>query len=341
MIRLLKTIDAHAGGQPLRLVVDGVPRPRGRSLLEQRQWMATHADSARRALALPPRGHEDLLVAMLTDPVSPHAHAGILFMDGGGYPSMSGHAIVAASTIAVERSLLFSRDLDDTAPRLVFETPAGIVRAEARLATHDGGRRVDRVRMTNVPAFVHAASTVVKLGARHLRVDVAFGGAFFAIVDSESTGIALVHGRVPELRRLGVEICAALDATASPQHPAEPALGGIAGVVFTGPPRDPEGHLRNVTVSRAGGVDLSAGGAGTSAVLAVLDAMGVLPDGQPFVHEGLSGSLLRGRVAGRTEVGGVPAVVTDIEGSAWVTGEHTFLLDDDDPFRDGIDLPNQ
>ena len=106
--------------------------------------------------------------------------------------------------------------------------------------------------MTNVPAFVYAASEAVKIGTRQLRVDVAFGGAFYAIVDTEATGIPLTAARLPDLRRMGVEICASLAATVVPEHPADSNLAGISGVIFTGPPQDPEAHLRNVTVDSSG-----------------------------------------------------------------------------------------
>lgn len=251
---------------------------------------------------------------------------------------MSGHAIIAATTIALERALLFSRDIDETQAPVIFDTPAGLVRARARLISQGDVRRVDAVAMTNVPAFVHAASEAVKIGARQLRVDVAFGGAFFAIVDTEATGIPLIAARLPDLRRMAVEICASLAATVVPEHPADPNLAGVSGVIFTGPPQDPEAHLRNVMVDSAGAVDVSPSATGTSAVMAVLDAMGLLPEGQPFVHEGLSGALLRGRMVGRSRVGDTAALVTEIEGSAWITGEHTFLLDEDDPYREGLSL---
>ena len=336
MIPLIKTIDAHVGGQALRLVVEGFPRPQGKTLPQRREWLRERADAVRRAVVLPPRGHPDMTAAMLIEAASPDAHAGILFMDAAGYPSMSGHGIIAATTIAVERSLFFSRESDHAGARLVFDTPAGTVRAEARLATHGDARRVDAVAMTTVPSFVHAASHPVKVGARELRVDLAFGGAFHAIVDTEATGIPLLATRLSDLRRLGADICAAINASVLPEHPRDAALSGVDGVIFTGPSQDPEAHLRTVTVSRAGSVDLSAGGTGTSAVMAVLDAMGLLPDGQPFVHEGLSGALLRGRVVSRSQIGDVQALIAEVEGSAWVTGEHTFFLDEDDPFREGI-----
>ena len=335
MIRVLKTIDAHVGGQPLRLVVDGIPRPHGRTSTQQREWCLTHADAFRRAIVLAPRGHTDMTAALLTEPSSVHANTGIVFMDAAGYPSMSGHGIIAAATIALERRLTLTRAPASDDERLVFDTPAGTVQARARIETRAGLRSVDSVAVTNVPAFVHAAAVSVSVGRRELRVDVAFGGAFYAIVDSEATGVPLDSTRLPDLRRLGAEITASLNVAQPPVHPFDASIAGVAGVIFTGPASDPEAHLRNVTVRGAGSVDRSPGGTGTSAVMAVLDAMGLLPDGQPFVHESLSGALFRGRPLHRTVVNDVPALVTEVEGSAWITGEHTFFLDDDDPFRDG------
>lgn len=335
MIRVIRTIDAHVGGQPLRLVLDGVPRPHGKSPAHQRDWCVTHVDAYRRALVNAPRGHADMTAALITDPTSLQANSGLVFMDAGGYPTMSGHAVIAVTTIAFERRLALAHPPGNGEERLVFDTPAGSVQARARLEVHGDVRSVDSVAVTNVPAFVHAAAVGVIVGRRDLRVDVAFGGAFYAIVDSEATGVPLDATRVPDLRRLGAEISASLNATQRPVHPADAAISGVAGVIFTGPASDPEAHLRNVTVRASGSIDRSPGGTGTSAVMAVLDAMGLLPDGQPFVHESLSGALFRGRPLHRTIVADYPALVTEIEGSAWITGEHTFFLDDDDPFREG------
>jgi len=313
-----------------------MPTPEGGPLLRQRERLTRRADPFRRALLNPPRGHADLTAAMLTHAHSAGAHAGLLFLDASGYPLMSGHGVIAAATIAVERGLLFSAEHGAVAAPLVFDTPAGSVQALARLETHNGAVRVDTVAVTGVPAFVLAAGQPVKARGRELRVDVAFAGAFYAVVDTEATGVPLGAAGLPELRRLGIEICQSLEASARPAHPVESALGGLAGVIFTGAASDPEAHLRNVTVSAGGAVDLSPGGTGTAAVIAVLDAMGLLGDGQPFVHEGLTGAVLRGRVVRRTQVGELPAVVTEVEGAAWITGESTFLLDDDDPFRTGV-----
>jgi proline racemase len=334
MIQLYRSIDAHAGGQPLRLLVEGVPRPSGKTLLQKREWMRRH-DAIRRAVVLEPRGHADMVAALLTEPVSPEAHAGLLFMDAGGYPLMSGHGVIAAATIVVERELFFSRNAAGAELPIVFDTPAGTVHARARLVPRGGARRVDSVAFTNVPSFVHVPSHPVRLGARELRVDLAFGGAFYAIADTEAIGIPLRADRVPDLRRLGAEMTAALNAAGIPDHPLEPALAGVAGVVFTGPPEDPEAHLRSVIVTGSA-VDRSPGGAATAAVMAVLDAMGLLPGDQTFVHESLTGAIFRGRAVRRTQVGDVPALLPEIEGTAWITGDHAFLVDEDDPCRDGF-----
>jgi trans-L-3-hydroxyproline dehydratase len=344
---VIRTVDAHAGGHPLRLIVDGMPSPAGRTILEKREWLRRHADHLRRAVVLEPRGHEDMVAALLTEPGSPDAHAGIVFMDAQGYPAMSGHGVIAVATLAVERSLFFSRDDSDSEARLVFDTPAGTVHARVRLQARGAperrnpgagpARRVDDVAFMNVPSFVHTAAHPVRVGTRALRVDVAFGGLFYAIVDTEAVGIPLTPARVPDLRRLGVEIRESIADSYEVAHPAGRALGGVEGVVFTGPPQDPEAHLQNVAVvGRA--VRRSPSGTATSALMAVLDAMGLLGDSQTFVHESLTGALFRGRIVRRTEVGDRPAIVPEVSGTAWITGEHTFLLDDDDPFREGFVL---
>jgi proline racemase len=365
MVHVIKTIDAHAAGEPLRLIVDGLPRPVGRTMLEKREWMRQHADHLRRAVMLEPRGHADMYGAMLTEPVSTGSQAGVLFMHNEGYSTMCGHGVIAVTTIAIERGLFAARERTDGelqpemstgrsehepgsptgvsqpvgVEELAFDSPAGTIHARARVLRQGDRRHVDAVTFTNVPSFVYAAGRTVKLGTRELRVDIAFGGAFYAIADSEAIGIPLEPRRVPELRRIATDIKNALQGSSSTiQHPLEPALRGLYGVIFTGPPHDFEAHLRNLTVFADAEVDRSPCGTGTAAVMAVLDAMGLLPEGSPFVHESVIGTLFRGRVLHRTQVGELPAIVAEIQGSAWITGEHTFVIDDEDPLREGFKL---
>jgi trans-L-3-hydroxyproline dehydratase len=372
MLRI-KTIDAHAAGEPLRLIVDGFPSPRGKTMLEKREWLRRHADHLRRALMLEPRGHADMYGAILTEPVQPGSHAGVLFMHNEGYSTMCGHGIIAVTTIALERRLIMPGG--DDGDSVVYDAPAGVVRARARRETEveragragQGGRageageagqageagagatrearaaapaaeetRVESVSFVNVPSFVLHAGLSVKLASRTVRADVAFGGAFYAIVDSEAVGLPIDAAHLPELRRVGMEIKQTVESIHEIAHPLERGLRGIYGTIFTGPPTDEGADLRNVTIFADAEVDRSPCGTGTAAVMAVVDAMGLLASGKPFVHESLIGTKFIGRVSSRTAVGELEAIVPEIEGSAWITGEHTFLIDDADPLRNGF-----
>ena len=321
----------------MRLIIEGLAAPGGRSLASRRDRLARQSDHLRRALLRPPRGDAGLTAVLLSEPVTPGAHAALLFMDGDGYPLLQGEAVIAAATIALERGLIFTGD-QDAETRLVFDTLAGTIAATARVEQRGDGVRVDAVTVTNVPAFVLAAAQPVNVGARELRVDIAYSGVFHAIIDTDAIGIPLDGARVPDLRRLGIDLLRALNAAGRIEHPVDASQSGVRALTITSAPRDPEAHLRNVTISTGGAIDPSAGVTGTSAAMAILDAMGLLPEDQPFIHEGMTGTLLRGRVARRTQVADRPAIVTEITGTAWITGEHTFLLDDDDPLREGYTL---
>ena len=334
MNHVIRTIDAHVGGRPVRLIVEGVAPGGGRSLAARTERLGRHADHARRALLRPPRGHDGLIAVVLSEPLSPGAHAAVISMDADGYPSMNGEALIAAATIAIERGLIVTSQAG-AEMRLTFDTLAGTVTANLRIEQRGTAVRVDSVALSNVPAFVYAAAHPVRATSRELRVDIAFGGVFHAIADTEALGIPLDTSRLPDVRRLAIDVLKALNSSGGIQHPADGLIMPVAALTITAAPRDPEAHLRNVTISAGGALDPSAGVTGTSAAMAVLDAMGLLPEDQPFIHEGLTGSLLRGRLVRRTQVGGIPAVITEITGSAWITGEHTFVLDEDDPFREG------
>jgi proline racemase len=338
MIHKIRTIDAHAAGEPLRLIVEGFPRVEGATMLEKREWVLEHHDRLRRALMLEPRGHSDMYGALLTEPERPDSDAGVLFMHNEGYSTMCGHGIIAVVTIALERALLTRRSGHH---EIVLDSPAGAVRARPVVNDQSdasaGALRVERVAFTNVPSFVLAAGVPVKLGARELRVDVAFGGAFYAIADVEAAGLAIDPRRLPELRRAGMAIREAVEATLKVVHPLDSGLRGLYGTIFTGPTTG-GADLRNVTVFADAEVDRSPCGTGTSAVMAVLAAMGLLAPGAVFTHESIVSTIFRGRILHDTVVGDLPAIVPEIEGSAWITGEHTFLVDDRDPLRGGFRL---
>jgi proline racemase len=270
--------------------------------------------------------------------VTPGADAGVLFMHNEGYSTMCGHGVVAVTTMAIERGLIHPRE----PRRIVYDSPAGPVHARAHVTERDvDGRRVtrvDRVAFDNVPSFVFAPGLPIRAANRELRVDVAFGGAFYAIVDAEAAGLPITPARLPELRRVGMEIKHAVEAALTVVHPLDRGLNGIYGTIFTGPPARGDADLRNVTIFAEAEVDRSPCGTGTCAVMAVIDAMGLMPPDRPFGHESLIGTLFTGRITGRTRVGDYDAIEPELEGSAWITGEHVFLVDDEDPLKDGFRL---
>jgi trans-L-3-hydroxyproline dehydratase len=320
----IETIDAHTAGEPLRLIVGGFPAVEGRTILEQREYVREHHDHLRRALMLEPRGHADMYGAILTPPEHAGSHAG-----------------------ALERGLIIAPRAADGTVRITLDAPAGPIEATAVLR----GDTVTSVRFRNVPSFVLHPGVIVRVNNRDVRADVAFGGAFYAIVDSEAVGIPVVPQRLADLRRVGMEIKHTVEAAVKVVHPLEPQLEGIYGTIFTGPSSDERADLRNVTIFADAEVDRSPCGTGTAAVMAVLHAMGMLtePD-QVFRHESIVGSIFRGRVLGVTSLStpsfatansqteSIEAIIPEIEGSAHVTGEHTFIVEDSDPFKDGFRL---
>ena len=335
MIHRIRSIDAHAAGEPLRLVVEGLPSPEGKTMLAKRAWAQRHLDHLRRSIMLEPRGHADMYGALLTEPVTPGAHAGVLFMHNEGWSTMCGHGVIAVTTIALERELMWTGG-----STLVLDAPAGPVQATATMdASGDGERRVTNVAFRNVPSFVYEAALPVTLpGGRTLLVDIAFGGAFYAIVDAEAAGLAVDAAKLPELRRLGTEVKLEVERLRQVVHPLDAGLKGIYGTIFTAPPRHADAHLRNVTIFAEAEVDRSPCGTGTAAVMAVLSEMGVLGEDAPFVHESIVGTTFTGRIVGRQQIADKPAIVPEISGSAWITGEHTFLIDGEDPLKAGFRL---
>jgi proline racemase len=355
MIHRIRTIDAHAAGEPLRLVIDGLPAPEGRTMLEKRAWAIKRLDHLRKSLMLEPRGHTDMYGALLTEPSSRDAQAGVLFMHNEGWSTMCGHGIIAVTTIAIERGLIWlaspepgggggsnaghaSEGAKPTSLEIHYDTPAGPVQARAHLSHYGDAVRVESVAFRNVASFVFEPSLMVSIGARKIPVDVAFGGAFYAIVDSEAAGVPIDSAHLPELRKLGMTIAREVEKLRRIVHPIDAGLEGIYGTIFTAPAQLADAHLRNVTVFADAEVDRSPCGTGTAAVMAVLNDMGLLLDDVPFVHESIVGTTFKGRVVDRVKVGEKPAIVPEIEGSAWITGEHTFLIDGDDPLKAGFRL---
>lgn len=328
----LQTIDAHAAGAPLRLVVGGLPTLGGRTLEDKRRWLERRCDPLRRALVGEPRGHADMTAALLTEAAAPGVAAGVIFMHAGGFGGFCGHGIISVTTIALERGLV---TLPAGADALTFETLAGPVRVRATRSDGQGGR-VALVAYRAAPAWVAAAGVPVTVQGRAARADVAWASGYYAIADAELLGLPLGPEALPELRRAGLQALREIDAQRVVPPAADGAAPSLEGVVFT-TASDREGaDLRGVTIYADGSVDRSPSGSGTTAALAVLDAMGLAPADRPLVHESAWGTRFAARVTERVRDGGREAIVAEVEGSAWITGEHSFVLDESDPLRAGF-----
>jgi proline racemase len=325
------TLECHTGGEPLRIVTGGVPRIPGDTILAKRRWVREHLDHVRRALVLEPRGHGDMYGAYLTEPVTPEADLGVVFMHNEGYSDMCGHGVIAVATVAVAQGLV-PRSAPET--RVGIDTPAGFV--EAFVAWD--GRRVGEARFTNVASFLHTRDLQVTTPTfGRVSVDVAFGGAFYAYLDAADVGLEVVPEQLPALIQAGTEVKQAVMSALEVVHPLEPELRGIYGTILSGPPRS-TGTQRNVCVFADRQVDRSPTGTGTAGRVAQLVARGRLALDERIVNESIVGSTFGGVALREAAVGPYQGVVPEVSGRAAITGFHTFVVDPNDELRGGFVL---
>ena len=326
----ISVIESHTGGEPFRVVMSGVPPIPGATMVAKRDYARSHLDQIRRVLMLEPRGHADMYGCFLTDPVSPGANFGVLFMHNEGFSTMCGHGIIAIATVAIEAGLV---DAAEPTTQLAIDTPAGLVQAAVSVS----GGRVEAVRFTNVPAFVLKLDQSVSIpGLGPVGYDLAFGGAFYAYVDAAPLGLDLVPGRAADLIQAGRAIKHAVMAAGPIDHPFEPALGFLYGTIFVGPPRNEGGHSRHVCVFADGEVDRSPTGTGVSGRLAILAAKGQLGVGTRIRIESILGTEFGCRILEHTTFGPHAAVVPEVEGRAFLVGRSELWADPRDPLHDGF-----
>jgi proline racemase len=308
----VETVDYHTGGEPFRIVTGGVPGLAGRTILDKRRHAREDLDDVRKLLVHEPRGHADMYGCFVTEPEDDGADLGVVFFHNEGYSTACGHGTIALVTWALETGRIEAQEPET---RVVVDVPSGRLETRARV---EGGD-VKSVRFRNVPAFVQSPG-------------VSFGGAFYASVEER-----VEPQELPRLIELGRRVKRELEAEREIVHPLEPELNGVYGVVFwqhedDGPPL----VQRNVTVFADGEVDRSPCGSGTSARLALLHAEGRLGVGDELLHRSIVGSEFRARIVEETEVAGIPAVVTEVEGSAHLTGRHEFVLEPGDELGTGF-----
>jgi proline racemase len=330
---IITTLDAHAAGEPLRIITGGLPEVKGATILERRRYMLEHLDYIRRALMWEPRGHNNMYGCVVTEPITPEADLGVLFMHNEGYSTMCGHGIIALVTALLETGA-FSAKGRHTPVNL--DTPAGLVRATAHL---DNYSHVEQVSFLNVPSFLYARDIeLIVPNYGKVMVDVAFGGAFYAFLPAKQIGLKVTPENTTQLVTVAEAIKVAVNAAISIKHPIEPDLSFVYGTILTDVPENPAHHSRNVCIFADAEVDRSPTGTGVSARLALHHARGEITDGQQITVESILGSAstFRGRVVGRAKVGPYDAIVPEVSGTAFIVGRHEFIIDPRDELGRGF-----
>jgi proline racemase len=340
--KMVTAVDAHACGEPGRVIVGGVLDVPGRTMFEKMKHLENHADDLRRRMLREPRGYPASHCNLILPPTDARAAAGFVIMEQVEYPPMSGTNTICVATVLIETGMVPSREGVNI---LTLETPAGLVEVEAEVA----GGQVVRVTFRNVPAFaVHLDRKIEVPHLGTVTVDVAYGGMYYVIADAALFGLALVPDEGRDIVRIGEMIKAAAREQLPVAHPENPDINGITIAQLSAPPVSPGAHRRNAVVvstgtldwdrpsSWTGALDRSPCGTGTCARMAVMHARGQLPLDQDFVHEGILGTTFTGRLVGETTVGPHSAVIPKLSGRAWITGFAQYVVSEGDPFPDGV-----
>jgi proline racemase len=339
---VIQAVDAHACGEPGRVIVGGVLDVPGRTMFEKMCHLRDHADELRRRMLREPRGYPAANCNLILPPTHPDADAGFVIMEQVEYPGMSGTNTMCVTTVLLETGMV---PMHEPVTELTLEAPAGLIRVRADCA----GGRVQRVTFRNVPAFaayLDRTIDVPQLGS--VVVDVAYGGMFYVIADAEPFGLRLTPDEGRDIVRIGETIKAAAREQLPVVHPEQPGFEGITIAQLSGPASGAHADRRNAVIvstgeldwSRpstwTGAIDRSPCGTGTCAKMAVLHAKGQLGLQQDFRHEGILGTVFTGRLLEETRVGDYPAVVPTLSGQAWITGMASYVLDPSDPFPEGF-----
>lgn len=320
----ITTIDLHTGGEPLRVIVDGLPPIEGRTVLEKRRYFRDHYDHLRTGLMWEPRGHADMYGAVITS--SDDADFDVFFLHNEGYSTMCGHAIIALTKLVVETQLVEKHEI-------TFNVPAGKIVARACVSAG----KVTEASFRNVASFVYLRDQRVDVeGIGSVMFDVAYGGAFYAFVSAEAVGLELTPEHVDHVIDYGRRIKRAVMKRFPIEHPFEEELSFLYGAIFTAPAVNSSHHSRNACIFAEGELDRSATGSGVSARAALHFAKGELRLNERVTIESILSSTMSVEVVEVTKFGPYDAVIPEVSGTASITGRNEFYFDPDDPFQQGF-----
>lgn len=330
---IFKCIDGHTAGNPVRVVAEGGPKLEGRNMGEKRLHFMAEYDWIRKGLMFEPRGHDMMSGSIFYEPSDPANDLGILFIETSGCLPMCGHGTIGSITIGIEEGLIKPKKEGEVR----LEAPAGLVHIRYG---REGGK-VTWVALTNVASFMAAEQLQVRHSALgELTLDVAYGGNFYAIVDVQSNFKGLEHHTASDLIRFSRELRTTVREAYPDRfvHPEDPKINGLSHVLWAGSPIGADATARNAVFYGDNAIDRSPCGTGTSARMAQWHHKGKLKPGEAFIHESYIGSRFEGRIVGETRVGGRPAIIPEIKGSAWVHGYNNLIIDETHPFPQGFQV---
>ena len=331
--KTIHVISAHAEGEVGDVIVGGVAPPPGETLWDQSRWIARD-NTLRNFVLNEPRGGVFRHVNLLVPPKNPDADAAFIIMEPEDTPPMSGSNSICVSTVLLDAGIL---PMTEPETRITLEAPGGLVRVRAEC--RDG--KAERIFVENLPSFAGRLDAALEVeGIGSLKVDTAYGGDSFVIVDAAAMGFALTPDEAHDIARLGVRITKAADEQLGFHHPTNPDWRHFSFCLFAGPVSREGNELRAgaAVAIRPGKVDRSPTGTALSARMAVLHARGQMGEGDRLTAVSLIGSTFAGRILGPTTVGDLPAIRPEISGRGWITGIHQHMLDPSDPWPEGYRL---
>lgn len=328
----IETVDMHTGGEPLRVYLNGLPEIKGSTVLEKRRFFRDNYDHIRTGTMWEPRGHADMYGAVITEACTPDGDFGVFFLHNEGYSTMCGHAIIALTTLALDTGLI--RKQGDS-PTVKIDAPAGRITATGHRDSKTG--KITHASFHNVPSFLALKEEKVDVpGVGSVTFDLGYGGAFYAYCDARGLGLKLEANDYDKLIDYGRRIKHTVMDQFHVKHPFEEDLSFLYGTIFTGEAHDPNHHSRNVCIFAEGEVDRSATGTGVSGRAAIHFAKGQLKQGESITIESILDTCMDVKIVETTTFGPHPAVIPEVSGSAWITGESKFYFDPSDPLKNGF-----
>ena len=332
MKHIFTCIDAHTCGNPVRLVKEGGPQLIGKDMSEKRQHFMNEFDWIRKGLMFEPRGHDMMSGSILYPPHDPENDMAVLFIETSGCLPMCGHGTIGTVTIAIEEGLIQPK----LPGKLRLETPAGLVEIEYTSLQS----KVKTVKLTNVVSYLAATELTThcpELG--ELVFDVAYGGNFYAIIDTQKNFKGLEQYTAEQLVYMARELRKNINDNYEFVHPLNESIKGCSHILWTGTVLDKTSTARNAVFYGDKAIDRSPCGTGTSARMAQWYAKGKLKKGDDFIHESIIGSKFTGKIEEETTLNGKPAIRPSIEGWAKIYGHNTISIDQmDDPYALGFQV---